>query len=130
MQISEWLVLAGGIAAIVLVNWYFFFATRASVIAGAAGGPVNVRVLVRGGYEPALIRVPANRPVRLVFDRQESSSCSEEVVFPAFSVRKFLPAWQQTAVDLPAAPAGTYEFTCGMNMLHGKVIAEERSEGK
>jgi plastocyanin domain-containing protein len=62
--------------------------------------------------------------VRLVFDRQETSSCSEEVVFPAFGVRKFLPAHEKTALDITPPVPGTYDFTCGMGMLHGRLIAE------
>ena len=34
----------------------------------------------------------AGRPVRLVFDRQETSGCSEEVVFGDFGIRRYLPA--------------------------------------
>ena len=30
MSSTDWLVIAGGIAAIVWVNWYFFFASRRS----------------------------------------------------------------------------------------------------
>jgi plastocyanin domain-containing protein len=70
------------------------------------------------------VRVKAGRPVRLVFDRQETSSCSEEVVFADFGIRRYLPAHQQTAIDvMPTAP-GTYEFTCGMGMLRGTLIAD------
>ena len=79
---------------------------------------------VQGGYEPRTVRVQAGRPVRLVFDRQETSSCSEEVVFGDFGIRKFLPAFQKTAVEFTPDKPGTYEFTCGMSMLRGKVVAE------
>jgi plastocyanin domain-containing protein len=63
--------------------------------------------------------------VRLVFDRQETSSCSEEVVIPDFGIRRFLPAHQKTAVEIDPREAGTFEFTCGMGMLRGKLIVEE-----
>ena len=48
---------------------------------------------------------PAGKPVRLVFDRQETSPCSEEVVFPDFGIRKFLPTDRPTTVEItPPAP--------------------------
>ena len=81
-------------------------------------------MVVRGGYEPATIRVRAGAPVRLLFDRQETSGCSEEVVFGDFGIRRFLPAHQTTAVDVTPASPGTYEFTCGMSMLRGRLVAE------
>jgi plastocyanin domain-containing protein len=62
--------------------------------------------------------------VRLVFDRRETSGCSEEVVFADFGIRRFLPAYQQTPVEVTPPTPGTYEFTCGMGMLRGRLIAE------
>ena len=124
----DWLVIAGGIGAALWVNWYFFLAERglahAAVAATGSGGEAEVHITVRGGYEPATIRVPAGRPVRLVFDRRETSSCSEEVVFPDFGLRRFLPANRQTTFEVTPPAPGTYEFTCGMGMLRGRLIAE------
>ena len=122
---TDWLVIAAGSAAILWVNWYFFLAERGAVAAtGTSGGPQEVTVAVRGGYDPATIRVKAGAPVRLVFDRQESSGCSEEVVFGDFGIRRFLPAHEKTTIELTPAAPGTYEFTCGMSMLRGRLIAE------
>ncbi len=125
MNATDWAVIASGLAAILLVNWYFFFAERGTVAAAVgAGGRQDVTVVARGGSAPAAIRVKAGRPVRLLFDRQETSSCSEEVVLPDFGIRTFLPANQQTAVELTPAAPGSYEFTCGMGMMRGRLIAE------
>ena len=88
MSATEWLVVLGGTAAIVWVNWYFFLAERSAASASVgAGGVQEVTIRVKGGYEPAEVRVKRGAPVRLVFDRQETSGCSEEVVFPDFGVR-------------------------------------------
>lgn len=124
MSGSEGLVLIGGVGAIALVNWYFLFSTRGSVAATATGAGQEIRVLVQGGYEPGTIRLKRGQPARLVFDRQERSSCSEEVVLPAFGIRKFLPAFEKTAVDIVPNEAGTFDITCGMSMLHGKIVVE------
>jgi plastocyanin domain-containing protein len=125
MNATDWIVIVAGIAAIVWVNWYFFLARRSAATATAsAGGTQEVTVVVHGGYEPAEVRARRGTPLRLTFDRQEDSSCSEEVVIPDFGVRKFLPAFQKTTVELTPDRAGTYEITCGMSMLHGKLIVE------
>lgn len=128
MRALDWLVIASGASAIAWVVWYFFLAERAAAVAApvssGADAPQQATVVVRGGYDPAVIRVRAGRPVRLVFDRQETSSCSEEVVFPAFNLRKFLPAHERTTIEVVPPAPGTYEFTCGMSMLHGKLVAE------
>lgn len=125
----EWAVVAGGLLTIAWINWYFFLAEKASATAVAgAGGVQEVTIVVRGGYEPGDVRVRKGTPVRLVFDRQESSGCSEELVLPDFGIRRFLPAHQRTAVEFTPEVAGNYEFTCGMSMLRGRltVVDEER----
>ena len=128
MQTIDWLVITAGLGAVAWVNWYFFLADRglanAAVAAMGGAGRQEIAIVVRGGYSPSTIRATAGQPVQLVFDRQENSSCSEEVVFPDFGVRRFLPENQKTTVEITPPKAGTYEFTCGMGMLHGRLIAE------
>ncbi|HEU0080247.1 MAG TPA: cupredoxin domain-containing protein [Longimicrobiaceae bacterium] len=126
MSATEWGVVLGGLAATAWVNWYFFLAGGApATAAAAAGGVQEVVIGVRGGYEPARVRVKRGVPVRLVFDRQETSGCSEEVVIPEFGIRRFLPAFKKTTVELTPGEAGSYDFTCGMGMLRGKLIVDE-----
>ncbi|MBX9854865.1 MAG: cupredoxin domain-containing protein [Gemmatimonadaceae bacterium] len=122
----DWFVIAAAGATIVWVNWYFFAAERApaTATAGPTSGAQEVTIAVHGGYTPSTIRVRAGSPVRLLFDRQETSSCSEEVVFGDFGIRTYLPAHETTAVTVTPPKPGVYEFTCGMSMLRGKLVAE------
>lgn len=127
---SDWIVVLGGFAAIAWVNWYFFFAGASSASAAmGSSGIQEITVRVAGGYEPAEVRVKRGKPVRLIFDRQETSSCSEEVVFPDFGIKKFLPAHKETTVEFTPDESGSYEFTCGMGMLRGKLTVEDEKEG-
>lgn len=114
-----------GVAAIAWVNWYFFVAGRSAAVVAIAGegGVQRVHVEVKGGYVPAVIRVRAGAPVRLDFHRDETNPCTEEVVIPDFGIRTYLPAHRTTPVSFTPA-AGTYEFTCGMGMVRGTIIAE------
>jgi plastocyanin domain-containing protein len=128
MSSVEVVVTLAGLAAIAWVNWYFFLARREAVTAaGVAAGPQRARIVVRGGYSPAAVRVQAGRPVRLEFDRQENAGCTEEVVFPDFGIRTYLPAHKTTAVELTPAQPGRYEFTCGMAMVRGTLIVDPAS---
>jgi plastocyanin domain-containing protein len=125
LQIAVTLV---GIAAIVWVNWYFFLTGEPPVAASGAGsGPQSVRIVVDGGYSPSVVTVEAGRPVRLEFERRESSGCTEEVVVPDFGIRTFLPAHQITPVQFTPVRPGTYEFTCGMGMVRGRLVARARA---
>lgn len=124
MDGTQWAVTALGIAAILWVNWYFFLAGRRSAVAAtaSAAGIQEVPIVVNGGYAPATVAVETGRPVRLLFDRRDQGSCTEEVVLPDFGLRRFLPTGAITPVEfIPAAP-GTYEFTCGMGMVRGRLV--------
>ena len=131
MSGTDWVVIVAGAAAIAWVNWYFFIAGRtapaglvvAPTTTQGAGIP-EITITVDGGYTPNAVRVAAGKPVRLVFDRRDRSSCSEEVVFPDFGIRKFLPTGERTSIEITPPAPGQFEFMCGMSMLRGKLIAE------
>jgi plastocyanin domain-containing protein len=121
----ELVALLAGVTAIAVVNWYFFVAGRTPVTAARSEADSDVvTITVQGGYDPALVRVRSGRPVRLIFDRQETSGCSEEIVIPDFGIRRFLPPFQRTTIEITPKRAGKFPFTCGMSMLHGTIIAE------
>jgi len=81
-------------------------------------------VLVKGGYTPDVIVVEAGKPVRLMFVRQESASCTEMVLLPDFGKSATLPEGEPVAVEfLPKTP-GEHELACQMGMIRGKVLVE------
>ena len=86
------------------------------------GGTQEARITVKGGYSPATVRLTAGVPARLVFDRQEASRCSEELLIPAFGVRQPLPQGRETVVEFTPTAPGTFPFTCGMEMLRGELV--------
>jgi plastocyanin domain-containing protein len=127
MTSTQVAVTLAGLAGVAWVNWYFFLAGRGAAVSATpeAGGVQRVRVEVRGGYTPSVVRVRADAPVRLEFHRDETNPCTEEVVLPDFGIRTFLPPHRTTPVSFTPA-AGTYEFACGMGMVRGTIIAEKR----
>jgi plastocyanin domain-containing protein len=122
---AQVVVTALGLAAVGWVNWFFFVAGRSAAVEAVAGkgGVQRVRIEVKGGYAPAVIRVRAGSPVVLDFHRDETNTCTEEVVIPDFGIRTYLPAHRTTPVSFTPG-AGTHEFTCGMGMVRGTIIAE------
>jgi plastocyanin domain-containing protein len=123
MSTTDLLVVVAALASIAWVNWYFFVAGR-SAPAMAAALP-EVVITVDGGYSPNVVQAKVGQPLRLIFDRQDDSSCSEEIVMPDFGVRRFLPTGTRTAIDVTPTTAGRHQFTCGMGMLRGTVIVSE-----
>ncbi len=110
-----------GLLLIAFVYWFFFLKKESEVT--VKGQIVNV--LVSGGYKPSKIKAEAGQPLTLIFDRQDPSSCLEEVTIPAFGIRQFLTMNKKTEVHVPASKPGTYDIVCGMNMQHATLILEE-----
>ena len=79
---------------------------------------------VKGGYSPDVIVVKKDVPVRLNFYRDETSSCSEQIVFGDFGIARDLPAYKTTPIEFTPDKSGEFTFACGMNMLRGKLIVE------
>lgn len=129
MTTADFVVIAAGIATIALINWWFFFASKGTTARATPGaeGVQAFDIVVEGGYSPARIEVTAGRPVRLTFDRREKSACSEEVVIAGLQIRKFLPPFERTVVEFTPSAPGSFEFTCGMGMLHGELLVRGTS---
>ncbi|MCZ7558261.1 MAG: efflux RND transporter periplasmic adaptor subunit [Bacteroidia bacterium] len=92
--------------------------------AESKAGPREIKITVDFGYSPEVVRVKAGEKVRLLFHRVEDSRCTDEVVFPDFDIRKKLPAFKTTVVEFTPKKKGTFTYSCGMDMLHGKLIVE------
>ena len=124
MDTIEILVIIGGIGLIGLVLWYFFGEREKVAATVTESGTQEINVTVKGGYSPDVIVVNRGTPVRLNFYRDETSSCSEQVVFGDFGIAKELPAFKTTPIEFTPDKSGEFTFACGMNMLRGKLIVQ------
>jgi plastocyanin domain-containing protein len=124
MDTSEIGVIVGGAALIAFIVWYFFGEREMAVVPVAASGVQEIKVTVKGGYAPDVIVVKQGKPVRLDFFRDETSSCTEQVVFGDFGIVRDLPAYKTTPIEFTQDKPGEFTFACGMNMVRGKLIVQ------
>lgn len=114
-----------GLALIVFIVWFFWLVKALGVKASLTSAEYQEQmVLVKGGYTPDVIVVERGKPVRLNFVRQESASCSEMVLLPAFNKSAKLPEGQTVPIEFLPTEPGEYEFACQMGMFRGRVIVE------
>lgn len=114
-----------GIAAALGVAWFFWFKRSEGVKAATVSdGYQEQMILVKGGYTPDTIRVSAGQPVRLLFRREETAACSEQVVLADFGKSAPLPTGTVVPVEFMPGDPGEHEFTCQMGMLRGRIIVE------
>ncbi|HSK70934.1 MAG TPA: cupredoxin domain-containing protein [Pyrinomonadaceae bacterium] len=95
-----------------------------TVKAPESGEPVKITVSKRG-YEPKSIEVKKGKPVKLAFFREDEENCGEELVFPKLNIKKDLPVGETVLVEFTPQEEGELGFTCGMDMLRGKVIVSD-----
>lgn len=125
MSPDRWIVTLLGLALIGFIVWFFWLkkskGTAASV---GSSGVQEAMILVKGGYTPDVIVVKAGRPVRLNFRREETASCSEMLLLPAFNKSVKLPTGATVAIEFTPEQAGEFPFSCQMGMFRGRLIVE------
>ena len=82
----------------------------------------SVDIVVEGGYSPEVIAIPKGKTTKITFIRKDPNSCLEEVVLGDFKIRKYLPLNQKVTIELTPQQKGEFDYACGMNMYHGKII--------
>lgn len=80
----------------------------------------RIKVVVSDDYYPNRIEVIPGVPVDIEFS--EGHGCLARVVFDEFEIEEDLTDGGAT-VRLPGLTPGTHEFSCGMRMVHGTVVA-------
>lgn len=119
------IVLLIGILLIAFISYWFFGKHHTpTATATIKADKQVVNVLVKGGYSPEQIELKQGVPATLNFKRTDTSTCLERVVFPDFGINQALPQNQTVTITIDTSKAGTYEWACGMNMFHGKVIVK------
>ena len=114
-----------GLALIGGIVWFFWLVKAKGVKAAlTSSGYQEQMILVKGGYTPDAIVLERGKPARLKFVRQESASCSDVVIIPAFNKSAHLPEGETVAVEFMPAEPGEYEFSCQMGMFRGKLIVQ------
>ncbi len=126
MDTTEIFVLVAAAALIAFVLWYFFGEREAVAASVTDGGVQEIKVTVKGGYSPDVIVVKQGLPVKLDFYRDESASCTEQVIFGDFGIARDLPAFRTTSIEFTPDKVGEFIFACGMNMVRGKLVVEPR----
>ena len=115
-----WMINVAGLALIGLIVWWFWLYRPREVALAQA----EVVLVDNGTYQPARIRLPANRPASLAFLRRDASPCAELVLFPDLDISQTLALGQVTRIELPALAAGEYPFHCQMQMYRGTLLVE------
>jgi len=88
----------------------------------AAPTSQSVRIAIGvTGYSPSTVTASAASPLKLSVDRGEG--CAAGFLIPELDIAEDNSAGPIT-IDLGTVPAGTYQFSCGMEMVTGTLIVK------
>ena len=108
-----------GLLSIIFTYWYFFMKKSNTVEASD-----SIDIMVDGGYQPDTISIPYGKTTKLNFLRKDSNSCLEDVVLSDFKIKKSLPMNEKVTIEITPDKKGSFDFSCGMGMFHGKLIVK------
>jgi plastocyanin domain-containing protein len=75
------------------------------------------------GFEPGAIDVATGVAVELAFTRKTDKTCATEISVPVLKLKKPLPLNEAVLVVLKPEK-DEITFSCGMNMLKGKLVVK------
>lgn len=91
--------------------------------AGKPAGAQEVKIAVtEAGFVPSTVRVKKGIPIILMVTRRTDQTCATQAVFPTIKKAVNLPLNKAVRVTLPAQLAGSMSYSCGMGMLHGRML--------
>jgi plastocyanin domain-containing protein len=89
-------------------------------VAPRAGNWVAISV-TENGFEPAVVTVPAGKPVTLVVTRKTDRTCARDFVMAAKGIAQPLPLDEPVEIQLGPENSGDLGYACGMDMFRGTV---------
>ena len=76
------------------------------------------------GFEPVTLTLRRGVEARITFLRTTDQTCAKEIVLRDFNITKELPLNQAVVVTLKPNKKGEFSFSCGMNMMRGKLVVQ------
>jgi plastocyanin domain-containing protein len=99
--------------------------SEAEAVSAVDQGTIQeIRINIKGEYVPSQVLVKKGKLLRMVFMRNDNSSCTEYVVLEDFKIKQKLEPFKETAFDLMPDKEGEFPFVCGMGMLQGKLVVK------
>ena len=125
MNISQISTIVIGLILIAFIIWWFFGKHKeASGTSAIVNNEQTATIVVNGGYSPSTVVLKKGIPAQVNFDMRDSTACLSHVVFEQLGVNEDLTKQKITTVNIPTDKAETYNFACGMDMFHGKVVVK------
>ncbi|MFZ5894703.1 MAG: cupredoxin domain-containing protein [Myxococcota bacterium] len=103
-------------------------AISGTALADSAKPAARIEIAVTSeGFAPDNIKVPAKKPVTLVFTRKTDVTCAKSVVVSlgeGKQVERELPLNKPVEIAVTFPKSGTLSYACSMDMVKGVVLVQ------
>jgi len=79
------------------------------------------------GYEPNVLYVKAEIPVRWIIDVKQMSGCMDAIIMPDYGIEKDLE-YGENIIEFTPREIGEIKFSCWMQMVWGKFVVTKEGE--
>ena len=110
-----------GLALIALIVWWFWLYKPKEAVLTDSDIVIKVE---NGVYQPSRLKIAADTPKTLYFQRMDPSPCAETVQFPDLEISATLALNEKVPIAIPALAPGKYAFHCQMQMYKGELHVE------
>ncbi len=84
----------------------------------------QVTIALPAGYREGAATVQSGKPVTLTFKLTKDAGCGNTISLPTANWTKTLSVGQSASVTFTPQKSGPLKFSCGMDMLHGSLVAK------
>lgn len=109
-------------SAFVPLAFLLLAAGGCSGMSGKKSSEIPVSV-TESGFQPSTIEVKRGTDVTLLVTRQTDATCATDFLVQDRGIQKDLPLHQPVRIALGAVATDSIDFSCGMGMVQGKVVA-------
>lgn len=83
-------------------------------------------IVSNNGYNPKVLHLAANQPVKLTWITGNTYSCARAVVVPSLNYQQVLPPTGEVSINIPSQAMGkVIRYSCSMGMYTGQFVFDK-----
>lgn len=107
-----------------IIWWFFIRKVKDTELAMADQNKQKAQIVIQGGYSPSTLVLQKGIPAEVEFLQKDATACWAEVRSAELALDKKIAPGEKVTIKVPTDQAGEYNYSCGMNMFHGKVVVK------
>ena len=107
-----------------IIWWFFIRKVNDIEAAKTSKNKQKAQIIIQGAYSPSTLVLQKGIPAEVEFVQKDSTACLAEIKSGDLALDKKLAPGEKVSIKVPTDQIGEYNYSCGMNMFHGKVVVK------